>query len=193
LATISDRVTQGPTTKMPRCLTVGGLGWTSKGTSFFPDSTMVHQVPPRYPAGTRISQNHLLRGMELPGEPWKRKEKNKMPSSCQGDKGEDKEVSYFKCIKTANCRGYSKGTSFFPDSTMVHQVPPRYPAGTRISQNHLISNVSKLQIANCKLHRFLRAFQGSSKKMVLGNSGLSLIVANNFLFGAMRGQFVYGK
>lgn len=58
--------------------------------------------------------------MELPGEPWKRKEKNKMPSSCQGDKGEDKEVSYFKCIK----------------------------------------------IANCKLHRFLRAFQGSSKKVV---------------------------
>lgn len=28
LATISDRVTQGPTTKMPRCLTVGGLVWT---------------------------------------------------------------------------------------------------------------------------------------------------------------------
>jgi hypothetical protein len=46
--------------------------------------------------------------MELPGEPWKRKGKKKMPSSCQGDKGEDKEVSYFKFIKIANCTGFSE-------------------------------------------------------------------------------------
>lgn len=62
-------------------------------------------------------------------------------------------------IPNFQSRGYSKETSFFPDSTMVHQVPPRYPAGTRISQNHLLRGTLEcsekpVQFAICNFDTF---------------------------------------